>query len=97
MIKLKKKEKSVCVACFDAMQWLCDDVLKTLPEVIILTGLIEDGKTIYTPADACFAKKLTHHKDYCKQATLTTGDRRSFYQYEIFSKLNKSCSKMQQG
>ncbi len=78
-------------------QRLCEEVLETKPAVIILTGLIEDGTVTYTPADACLAIQLLHSKDYCMQASLGTGDVHSFYRYEIFSKSNKSCSKMQQG
>ena len=65
-------------------QRVCESVLETKPEVIILSALVEDGKAIYTPADACFAVKLTHNIGYCLQTSFETEDRHSFYRYEIF-------------
>lgn len=66
-------------------QHLCENVLKTKPEVIILTSLLEDGEVIYTPADACLSAKLARSKDYCLQRSFGTGDRHFLYRYEIFS------------
>ena len=71
-------------------QHLCETVVGKHPDVIILTSLINEGRTIYTPTDACLAVKLAHNNDYCKQASLGAGDHHSFYRYEIFSKSNTS-------
>ena len=75
-------------------QEFCEKVLDTKPDIIILTALIENGKTIYTPADACLATTLALSFTYCLQTSFMTGNKDSFYRYEIFSKSNKSCSKM---
>lgn len=66
-------------------QHLCENVLKTKPEVIILTSLLEDGKVTYTPADVCLSTKLAHNNGYCLQRNFGTGDRHYFYRYEIFT------------
>jgi hypothetical protein len=66
-------------------QYVCDNVLKNKPEVIILTSLLEEGKVTYTPADACLAAKLAHNKTYCLQRSLVTNQKNSAYRYEIFS------------
>lgn len=68
-------------------QRLCESVFVEKPDAIILTSLIEKGKTIYTPADACLVEKLAHSSIYHKQLSLHTNNRDSYYQYEIFSKL----------
>jgi hypothetical protein len=75
-------------------QHFCDDMLKKEPDVIILTGLVEQGRTTYPPADACLAKRLIHSQRYCKQKSFETGDRGSFYRYEIFNKASLGCSKI---
>ena len=75
-------------------QDFCEKIVDIKPEIIILTALIENGKTIYTPADACLAATLAQSLVYCLQTSFTFGNKDSFYRYEIFSKSNKSCSKM---
>lgn len=75
-------------------QHFCETVLDTKPDIIVLTALIEKGKTRYTPADACLATKLNQPNIYGLQASFMSGNEDSFYRYEIFSKSNKSCSKM---
>ena len=66
-------------------QDLCKKILKRKPEVIILTALLENGKVIYTPTDACLSESLSNSKYYCLQTSLGTGDKKSFYRYEIFA------------
>lgn len=70
-------------------QLLCDGVLKARPEVVILTSVIEDGRTNYTPADSCLVLKLAHNKEYSKMISLGTGNERSFYRYEIYQSTQK--------
>jgi hypothetical protein len=67
-------------------QQFSENVLATKPDVIILTALLEEGRVNYTPADACLALKLLHHKDYSRQTSFKTGSQYSFYRYEIFSR-----------
>ncbi|KTD66197.1 hypothetical protein [Legionella spiritensis] len=63
----------------------CEQILAEKPDVIILTALVENKKTIYTPTDRCLHHKLIKNQAYRLQASFKTGDRRSFYQYEIYT------------
>lgn len=63
---------------------LCNQVLVSKPDVIILTSLIEDGKPLYTPTDACLASHLVNSHNYQLQRCLGTGNSHSYYQYEIY-------------
>jgi hypothetical protein len=63
---------------------LCKQVINNKSDVIILTSLIQNGKTIYTPTDACLAEKLSKAANYCLQANLSTGNADSSYRYEIY-------------
>lgn len=78
-------------------QFVCEDALQQGASVIILTAERAEGILTYTPADVCFLEKLAGNSGYCRIAVFKTGDTQSGYQYEIFSKSKKSCSKMQQG
>lgn len=73
-------------------EYFCERIMREKPEVIILTALIEKGKTLYTPSDACLAAKLHSGDNYCLQQNFTAKNTDSVYRYEIFSKRNKSCS-----
>lgn len=64
---------------------MCENVLTTKPEVIILTALLVDGKVIYAPTDACLSKQLASNNNYCFQASFGVGNSHSFYRYEIFT------------
>jgi len=75
-------------------QYMCETVIKEKPEVIILTALLEDGKVLYTPTDACLSLKLAHSNHYCMQISLGVGDEHSFYRYEIFSSCLPSKQKL---
>jgi hypothetical protein len=65
-------------------QRMCENVLDTKPDVIILTALLESGKTIYAPTDACLSIQLARSNYYCLRASLRTGTNNSIYRYEIF-------------
>ncbi len=65
-------------------QRLCNQILISKPDVIILTALIENGQVLYTPTDACLVSSLVDSNDYHLQASLGTGDMHSYYRYEIY-------------
>lgn len=65
----------------------CHSVLIEKPEVIILTSLVMNGQTTYTPADNCLSKQLMSHKDYELEALLSARNRTALYRYEIYSKI----------
>lgn len=67
-------------------QRFCEDTLQQKPEVIILTSLIEPGKTRYTPADACLSEALSKTRDYRKEKVFKTDTKDSYYQYELFKR-----------
>jgi hypothetical protein len=67
-------------------QRFCDEILATNPDVLILTSLIENGKIMYAPADACLVQKLMKDDHYQRKWSISTGDKHSIYRYEIFSK-----------
>ena len=62
----------------------CKQILITEPDVIVLTSLLKHRHVTYTPADACLIQSLKSSADYMLQASLSTGDDRSLYQYEIY-------------
>ncbi|WED43914.1 protein LphB [Legionella cardiaca] len=68
--------------------WLCHDVLKTKPEVIILTSLVENGRVRYTPTDFCLAQVLKNNQLYDFKTIYKTGDQKSSYRYEIYTLSN---------
>lgn len=70
-------------------QTMCETVLKTKPDMIILTAALINGQPIYAPADVCLATKLADNRDYAWQVSLETADHDWGYRYEIFSKSNK--------
>jgi hypothetical protein len=65
-------------------QRLCEEVIANKPDVVILTALIEQGKVIYTPADACLAQKFSNGSGYCLQTQFSSNNPHSSYRYEIF-------------
>ncbi len=65
---------------------LCEQVLQSKPDIIILTSLTEKGRLIYTPSDVCLAEKLRSSDYYTLQASLSTSDTHHTYRYEIFQK-----------
>ncbi|KTD11219.1 hypothetical protein [Legionella jamestowniensis] len=68
--------------------WLCDEVIKSKPEVIILTSLKINGKIIYTPADRCLKQALEANKWYKSSAYFKSDSQNSSYRYEIYTLLN---------
>lgn len=62
----------------------CKNVLKSQPDVIILTSLIKNKYVEYTPADQCMAPILSASHAYQLQASLSTGNKSTFYRYEIY-------------
>lgn len=71
----------------DMYRHFCQQVFRTHPDVIVLTALIEHGKVIYTPADACMADRLKADKTWQLQASMNTGNRNGYYRYEIWQSL----------
>lgn len=70
----------------------CKKILLTQPEVIILTSLIENGRVIYTPSDACF-KTLLKQNNYQLQKTFESNNKNSSYRYELFTNSSPSLKK----
>ncbi len=66
-------------------QEFCQQILKQTPSTFVLTALIENGKVIYAPADACLAELLPKNNQYQKAITLKTGNESSSYKYEIYT------------
>lgn len=67
-------------------QYFCNSVLRLAPQVIILTSLLQEGKTTYTPADACLYRKLKQTPSYRLAASLQTNNQDSAYRYEIYER-----------
>ncbi|STX28646.1 LphB [Legionella beliardensis] len=71
------------------MYWQqCIKTFQQKPKVIILTSLVEKGRVIYTPVDACLSNRLKTNKDYVYQTTLQTTDKDLRYRYEIYTALD---------
>ncbi|CEK11112.1 hypothetical protein [Legionella hackeliae] len=68
--------------------WLCDEIFKTKPEVIILTSLKVGDKVIYTPVDFCLKMALKNNHMYKFGAYFKTNNQNSSYRYEIYTLLN---------
>ncbi|ASQ45532.1 protein LphB [Legionella clemsonensis] len=68
--------------------WLCDQVMKSQPEVIILTSLKIDDRIIYTPADLCLKQALKVDKRYKFRTYFKSDSQKSSYRYEIYTLLN---------
>ncbi|KTD45315.1 LphB [Legionella quinlivanii] len=66
-------------------QRFCANLFKEKPEIIILTSLKQQGKIIYTPADACLKEALTQQSLYKYKAEFKTPDAADIYRYEIYS------------
>lgn len=75
-------------------QYMCENILRRKPEIVILTALLDDGKVIYTPTDECLSVKLHRSKHYCFQTSFGTGNGHSFYRYEIFAACYPSTQKL---
>lgn len=71
------------------MYWQqCIKTFKQKPKVIILTSLVEKGKIIYSPVDACLANRLKINKAYIFRTIFQTMDLHSTYRYEIYTALD---------
>ena len=70
----------------------CEQLLKSKPDVIILTSLTQGNKHLYTPADQCLSSQLEHSQQYSLMVSLQVGDEASFYRYEIYQLLKKNTS-----
>ena len=79
----KKMAKASYATMFDAV---CKRILQQKPEVIIVASLVEEGKTIYMPADKCLHDKLKRNTHYRKAKLFQTGVTQSNYRYQIYIK-----------
>lgn len=62
----------------------CHRLLNEKPEIIILTSLIEQGSTLYTPADSCLKQVLMRQNNYKLSRLFSNGNADSLYRYELF-------------
>lgn len=72
----------------DMYLWQCHDVVATKPEIVILTSLIENGQTIYTPTDICLSDEVKKNNSYKIRTVVGAGNQNSFYRYEIYTRSN---------
>jgi hypothetical protein len=68
----------------DRYEQFCKKILLKKPEIIILTSLIEKGRVVYTPSDACF-KRLLKQNNYELNTTFESNNKNSNYRYELFT------------
>lgn len=71
----------------------CQQIFDRQPEIIILTSLINHGHTIYTPTDACIAKKISNKPQYQWQKDYSFRHQHMIYRYQIY-RLSKGYSKI---
>lgn len=63
----------------------CKKTIGDKPKIIILTSLIEEGRIIYTPSDACFKAVIDKEKGYKLNKVFLVNKSKSVYRYELFT------------
>lgn len=81
-------KKMTSISTQNKYLWLCREVIKTKPEIIILTSLVTEGRIIYSPTDVCLKKELKTSKSYTISTAYSVRNQKSSYRYEIYTLSN---------
>lgn len=78
-------KKMASVKLEDRYDKFCHDIIKNLPEFIILTSLNKNNTVVRSPCDAILHQELEKYRQYNLKVTFSIENKDSSYKYEIFA------------